>query len=218
MPANLTNHTPMGSVQDISGNTPKTDSIPELAGQTFLLGVPVQLAVSGFIQKWDGTTVASGIAGISLIPASNLASNGKGSPGAFSQVGPPAAIATYGNVPNTPGGVNIALGTPPTDGRTLFEEANADTIFEGQFDNSAGTVPADYTPTLAMIGKNFGITFDASGTAYVDGGKTVDGTSTVVKIVGINPANLVQAGTPNTYLMNSKVRFQFLASARQLTV
>ena len=218
MPANLTNHTPMGSVQDISGNTPFTGSLPELAGQTFFLGVPVQLAVSGFVQKWDGTTVAGGILGISLIPASNLPSNGKGAPGLLSQVGAPGATGTYGNVTNMPGAINIALGQPMTDGRTLFEQANADTIFEGQFDNSAGTVPADYTPTLAMIGKNFGITFDASGTAYVDGGKTVDGTSTVVKIVGLNPNNMVQAGTPNVYLANTLVRFQFLQSARQLSV
>jgi len=218
MPANLTNHTPMGSVQDISGNTPKTGAISELAGQTFLLGVPVQLAASGYVQKWDGTTVAAGILGISLIPASNYASNGKGTPGGFSQVGAPGATGTYGNVTNMPSAINIALGQPMADGRTLFEEANDDTIFEGQFDNSAGTVPADYTPTIAMVGKNFGITFDASGTAYVDGGKVVDGTSTVVKIVGISPAGLVQAGTPNTYLANAKVRFQFLQSARQISV
>lgn len=216
MPANLTNHIPMGSVQDVSGNTPQTGSISELAAQTFLLGVPVQLAASGYVQKWDGTTVAAGILGISLQPAANLASNGKGTPGLFSQVGPPAAIQVYGNVQNMPSAVNIALGTPPTDGRTLFEQANADTIFEGQYDNSVGTVPADYTPTIALIGKTAGITFDAVGTAYVDGGKVTDGTNTVVKIVGINPNDLVQAGTPNTYLANARVRFQVLATARQL--
>jgi len=218
MPANLTNHIPIGSVQDISGNTPQTASISELAGQTFLLGVPVQLATSGYVQKWDGTTVAAGILGFSLQPGANLPSNGKGTPGLYSQIGPPGATGTYGNVPNMPSAVNIALGQPMSDGRTLFEVANDDTIFEGQYDNSAGTVPADYTPTIALIGKNVGITFDASGTAYLDGGKVVDGTSTVAKIVGINPNDLVQAGTPNTYLANARVRFQVLTAARQLSV
>jgi hypothetical protein len=206
----------MGSVETVSGNTPQTGAISELAGQTFLLGVPVQLAVSGYVQKWDGTTVALGLLGISLQPAANLATNGKGTPGLLSQVGSPGAIQTYGSVQNMPLAVNIALGAPPTDGRTYFEEANADTIFEGQYDNSAGAVPADYTPTIALIGHNAGITFDATGTAYVDGGKITDGTNTVVRIVGINPNDLVQAGTPNTYVINARVRFQVLASARQL--
>ena len=218
MAANLTVHIPMGSTQTVSGNTPLTDAVSELAGQTFLLGVPVQLSAGGFIQKWDGATVAAGIAGISLQPALNLGTNGKGTPGLFSQVGPPGATQTYGSVQNMPSAVNIALGAPPSDGRNYFEVANSDTIFEGQFDNSAGAVAADYTPTVAMIGKQFGITFDAGGTAYVDGGKVTVGTNTVVQIVGINPDDLVQAGTANTYIVNARVRFQVTTAARQVFV
>ena len=217
MAANISIHIPMGSVQSISGNTPLTNAISELAGQTFLLGVPVQLATSGYIQKWDGTTVAAGVAGISLQPAANYGSNGKGTPGLFSQVGTPGSIQTYGSVQNMASAVNIALGAPPADGRNYFEVANADTIFEGQFDNSAGTVAADWTPTIASVGKQYGITFDAGGTAYVDGGKTTVGTNTVVEVVGLNPDDLVQAGTPNTYIVNARVRFMFTAAARQLT-
>jgi hypothetical protein len=216
MAANLVVHSPMGSVKTISGNTPMTAASSELAGQTFFMGVPVQLSVGGYVQKWDGTTVAAGIAGISLQPGSNLSSNGKGTPGWYSQVGPPAAIQTYGNVQNQPPAVNIALGAPMTDGRNYYERAISDTIFQGQFDNSAGTVAADFTPTIADIGKEYGITFDAGGTAYVDKGKAVSGTSTVVKIIGINPVDLAHDGTPNTYIMNARVSFVFLPSAQQL--
>lgn len=216
MAANLTVHIPMGSVQTTSGNTPQTDAISELASQTFLLGVPVQLATSGFVQKWDGVTFTAGILGISLQPGQNLASNGKGTPGLFSQVGPPGAIQTYGSVPNQPSASNVALGAPMSDGRNYFEKGNDDTIFEGQYDNSAGSVAADYTPTLATVGKSFGLTFDAGGTAYVDGGKTTVGTNTCVMIVGLNPDDLVQAGTPNTWIINARVRFKVLPASQQV--
>jgi hypothetical protein len=216
MAANLTVHGPMGSVQTISGNTALTQALPELAGQTFFQGVPVQIATTGFVKKWDGVTVASGIAGIALQPGANLNTNGRGSPGWFSQVGPPAATQTYGNVVNQPPAYNIALGAPMTDGRCYFERAVGDTVFEGQFDNSAGTVAADYTPTLTDIGKQYGISFDSFGTAYVDKGLAVAGTSTVLEIVGINPNDLTHDGTPNTYILNARVRFVFLPSAMQL--
>jgi hypothetical protein len=216
MAANLTVHIPMGSVETVSGNTPQTGAISEKSGQTFLLGVPVQLTTGGYVQKWDGTTFTAGILGISLQPAANLATDGKGTPGLFGQVGPPAAIQTYGTVPNQPSAVNIAYGAPPTEGRNYFEQANNDTIFEGQFDNSAGSVPADYIPTIADVGKQYGITFDAGGTAYVDKGKATVGTNTCVIITGINPNDLVQAGTANTYIANARVRFKVVPSAQQL--
>lgn len=212
---NLTTHVWMNSVESTQPGTPLTQSLPEKSGQTFPTGVPVQLN-AGYVQKWDGTTIAAGLLGISLQNASNLASNGAGSPGFFGQVGPPGAIQTYGTVPNETAAVNIALGTPMTDGRTLFESALGTTIFEGQYDNSNGTVAADYTPTLAMVGTQFGITFDASGQAYVDGNKTTPGTNTVCTMVSINPVDQVQAGTANTYIVNARVRFQFLGTARQL--
>jgi hypothetical protein len=206
----------MGSVQTISGNTPWTSALPELAGQTFFLGVPVQLSTTGYVQRWDGTTVANGIAGITLQPGANLNLNGRGSPGWFSQVGPPAAIQTYGNVINQPPAYNIAVGAPPTDGRNYFERAVSDTVFEGQFDNASGLVAADFTPTLLDVGKEYGITFDAWGTAYVDKAKATSGTNTVLKIIGINPIDAVQDGTPNTWIMNARVRFVFLPDAQQL--
>lgn len=215
MAANLATHEQAGAVQTVSGNTPFTGAISEKASQTFLQGVPVQLN-AGFVQKWDGSTYTAGILGFSLQPAANLSSNGKGTPGGFSQVGPPGATTTYGSVPYQASASNIPLGSPMTDGRTYFEAANGDTIFEAQYDNSTGAVAADYTPTITQIGTQFGLTFDANGYIYVDGGKTTVGTNTCVVMVGINPLDLVQAGTPNTYVANARVRFQVVPSSQQV--
>jgi hypothetical protein len=214
MPANLAFHQPIGAVETTSGLTPFTASVAEKAGQVFKIGVPVQLN-AGFVQEWDGATLAAAIAGFSLIPGSNLGSNGKGAPGAFSQIGPPGTIQTYGSVPNQPSAVNIAVGAPITDGRTLFESSVGLNIFEATYDNSAGAVAADYTPLQSQIGTQAGLTKDANGQWYVDGGKVTAGTNTVVVIVGINPIDQVASGTPNVYIVNARVRFQVLAAARQ---
>ena len=141
MAALLSVHYPIIPIITTSGNTEQTQGIPEKATQTFKLGVFVQLN-AGFVQQWDGSTYSQGILGVSLIPASNLASNGLGAPTNFGQITGPGAIQTYGNVVNQPNGLNIALGTPITDGRTLVALANSDTIFEIQVDSSSGT--ADY--------------------------------------------------------------------------
>lgn len=213
MAANLTGHSPMIPISDISGNTPQTEGIPEKAAQTFLAGVPVQLN-AGFVQVWDGTTVTAGILGISNIPASNLASNGAGAPTGFGPIGGSGAIQTYGAVPNQPNAVNIAVGTPITDGRTLVLMANNDTTFEGQCDNSTGAVAADYTPTQAMVGTYRGITFDGSGkSAYVDLGKSTSGTNTVVLITRLSPEDMLPTGVS---IPNGRVQFKFQNAAIQL--
>jgi hypothetical protein len=215
--ANLTVHEQCGSVGTVSGNTPLTQANPEKASQTFLQGVPVQLN-AGYVQKWDGATYNAGILGFSLMPGSNLSSNGKGSPGNFSQVGPPGSSVVYGSVPYQTAAYNIPIDGPMTDGRTLYEAAISDTVFEAQFDNSNGTVASDYTPTVADIGVLYGLTFDASGYIYVDANKTTVGTNTSVQIVSINPIDLVQAGTPNTYIVNARVRFVVVPAAQQIAV
>lgn len=212
---NVNYHQPIGVVETTTGLTPLTLALLEKSGQTFKLGVPIQLS-TGFAQQWDGTTIAAAIAGFSLIPGSNLATNGKGAPGAFTQVGPPGTIQTYGNVPNQASAVNIAVGAPITDGRTLVESSVDNNIFEATFDNSAGTVAADYTPTQAQIGTQFGLTVDTSGQFYVDNGKTTAGTNTVVVMVGINPIDQTAAG--GIYIVNARVRFQVISAARQLYI
>jgi hypothetical protein len=207
MAANLTTHIPIVPLITVSGNTPLTESIAEKAAQTFLEGVPVQLN-AGFVQKWDGATYNAGLLGISNIMASNLATNGAGAPTPFNQIGPPGAIQTWGSVPNQPSGVNIAVGTPITDGRTLVLMAQSDTIFEGMVDNSAGSTPTTYTPVQADVGNFYGLTFDANGYAYVDLGKTTQGTNTCVQMIGLSPVD----GS----IVNARVRFIFAVAARQL--
>lgn len=213
MAANLTYHQPIGTVETTSQLTPFTLSLLEKSGQTFKYGVPVQLN-AGYAQQWDGTTVAASIVGFSLTTGLNLGSNGKGAPGSFEQIGPPGTIQTYGNVPNQPSAVNIAVGAPISDGRTLAESAIGANIFEATFDNSTGTVAADYTPLQSQIGSQFGLTIDSNGQFYVDGGKTTAGTNTVVVMVGINPID--QTATGGVYIVNARVRFQVLSTARQL--
>lgn len=207
MASNLSYHQPISTVETTTGLTPFTVSNPEQAGQTFKYGVPVQLN-AGFTRQWDGTTLANAIAGFSLTTGLNLPSNGAGAPGAFGQIGPPGTIQTYGNVPNQASAVNIAVGAPISDGRSLFESSVDNNIFEATFDNSTFTNAASITPTQAMIGTQFGLTVDASGQFYVDAGKATAGTNTVVVLVGINP---IDGSIPN-----ARVRFQVLAAARQL--
>lgn len=207
MAANLADHIPIRAVQTVSGNTPLTNAVNEKAGQTFLEGVPV-MGNNGVIQEWDATVGAAsptrGIIGIARAAGANLASDGAGAPGAFQQVGAPGAIATYGKVTGQSAAVNIAYGTPFSDGRTLFEVANDDTIWEAQFDNAAGGA---FTPAQTDIGKHYGLTKDTTGHWYVDNQKSTLGTNTVLVIVGVNPADGFIAG--------ARVRFKFEKTIQQ---
>ena len=203
--ANLTTHLPILQVLEKAGTTPYTSSQPEAAGQTFLSGSPVQLNGTGFVQAWDGTTVAAGILGVAESFGANLGSAGLGAPVApFGGVTGNIAIQTWGSVVNQPLGVNIALGTPVTDGRTLYIEPNQDNIFTALYDNSTGTVTANWTTTQATVGALLGMTKDANGYWYVDGGKT--GGSAIVQVVGL----------PMGPGLNSLVNFVFLTAAIQV--
>ncbi len=208
MAANLTTHGPIVFVQSVSQKGPFSLGWPEKAGQTFQAGVPIQPFTSGlntFTQQWDGTTVSNGIWGFSYSTGSNLPTNGAGAPVQFGPVGPPRATGTFGSVINQPAAVNLAIGQPASDGRTLFMEALQDTIFEGTYDNSTGTVAADWTPTSSLVGTSIGLTIDASGYWYPDGGVT--GGNAVVTIVGQNP----DYGFGQ---LNGRVRFKVKASAQ----
>lgn len=207
MAANLTVHLPITQVQTKSDTTPWTMAKPEAAGQTFTWGTPVQLNASGYVQAWDGTTVAAGILGIAESFGANLGSAGAGAPvPPFGQITGNIATSTYGTVPGQVGGVNIAFGTPSTDGRTLYMAPGSGTVFEGVLDNSAGAVAADWTPALADVGKNYGLSKDSAGPYwYVDKGKT--GAAAVLQVIAVG-----QDG----YVLNGRVRFQFLAAAAQI--
>lgn len=200
--ANLTTHLPILQVQNKANTTPYTSAQPEAAGQTFLSGTPVQLNGSGFVQAWDGTTFTAGILGVAESFGLNLGSAGLGAPvPPFGGITGPIAIQTYGKVQNQPGAVNIALGTPVSDGRTLYMEPNSDNIFQALFDNSGGTVAADFTPTQADIGVKYGLTVDANGYWYVDKAQT--GANAVLQIVAIPWGSYVNAPVNFVFLTNS---------------
>lgn len=205
MAANLAVHQPILQVQNKANTTPFTSAQPEAAGQTFPSGSLVQLNGSGYVQVWDGTTVSAGILGVSESFGLNLGTAGSGAPTPpFGGITGTGATQTYGTVPNEPNAVNIAIGTPISDGRTLYMEPNQDNIFQALFDNSAGAVAADYTPVQASIGVSYGMTKDASGYWYVDKSKT--GGSAIVQIVAL----------PNGSYINAPVNFVFLTSAIQV--
>jgi hypothetical protein len=206
MAANLTTHLPIIQVLEKAGTTPYTVSQPEAAGQTFICGAPVQLNASGYVQVWDGITVALGIAGISESFGLNLGSAGAGAPvPPFGGITGNIATATYGNVPNQPLGVNIAIGQPVSDGRTLYMSPNQDNIFQALFDNLTGAVAADWTPVQSDIGKSYGLTKSTGDNSwYVDKSKT--GGSAVVQIVNL----------PFGSYLNAPVQFQFLTAAIQI--
>jgi hypothetical protein len=202
---NLTTHLPILQVQEKAGTTPFTNAQPEKAGQSFKFGTPVQLDGSGFVQAWDGTTFNAGILGVAESFGQNLGTDGLGAPvPPFGGITGPIAIQTYGAVPNQPNAQNIAIGTPVADGRTLYMEPNSDNIFQALFDNSAGAGSADYTPTQADIGVDYGLTVDANGYWYVN--KNLTGASAVVTVVGL----------PLGSYVNAPVTFVFMGRAVQV--
>lgn len=206
--ANLSDHLIIQAVKTNSGNTPLMDANPEKAGKTFLEGVPVMLT-SGYVQEWDANVAAAsptvGIIGVSKQPGSNLGSDGAGAPTQpYGQVGFPGTSTTFGNVQYETSAKNIPMGAPAVDGRTYYEVAVEDSVFLAQFDNANGSVAADYTPTQAMIGKQFGLTKDATGHWYVDNNKTTVGTNTVVVLVDLDPTT----GS----IVNGNVLFRFLTA------
>jgi len=203
--ANLTTHLPILQVLEKAGTTPFTSAQPEAASQTFLSGTPVQFNGSSNVQAWDGTTTTAGILGVAESFGLNLGTAGAGAPTPpFGGITGNIATQTYGSVPNQPNAVNIAIGTPVSDGRTLYIEPNQDNIFQALFDNSTGTVAADWTPVQTDIGKQYGMTKDANGLWYVDKGKT--GGSAILQIIGL----------PLGSYLNAPVTFVFLTTAIQV--
>ncbi len=200
----LATHAILEVVETKQNTTEMTDAPQEKAAQTFLNGTPVQLN-AGFVQAWDGVTVAKGILGVALEDAHNLATSGAGAPGPFGIVGPPGTGTTFGKVPYQPSAVNIPEGAPASLGYIDVAEANPDTIFSGQTDNNGGGATI---PTIANIGTQYGMTVDANGYWYVDFGKVTAGTNTVVVMTGLHPID----GS----IANARILFQFLQSASQL--
>ena len=214
----LNYHVPIIQVQNKANTTPFTYANPELAAQNFVPGSPVMRDATGFTKVWDGTT-PNAIQGVSETGGQQLGTNGAGAPAPpFGGITGTGAIQTYPPaVPNQPLGVNIALGTPVSDGRTLFMSPNADNVYEATFDNSAysGTA-SQVTPSQADIGAQYGLNKEPTGANpaggtytgtqwYVD--KNLTGANATIQIVGIN--------TSDGYTPNARVRFVFLPAAVQ---
>ena len=213
MAAVLSDHQPIRVVQTISGNNPLSGEEPEQLSQTFLEGVPVMLN-SGFIKEWDAVanitvaTATAGIAGIARAPGSNLSSSGKGAPTAFTGVGAPAAAPTFGSVLNQASAINFTPGAPFVTGRTPFEIACPDTIFEATFDDAGGSA-TNATTNVNMKGKRFGLTKDATGHWFVDFAKVTQGTNTCVIIKQLSPLDGA--------IQNGRVWFVFEDALMQLS-
>lgn len=152
------------ATRSISGNQPLIRDIAEKALQTFKAGVPVMLN-AGYVQEWDGITVANGIAGVTKVSGANLTTNGV------------AKILTFGDVPNQTSAQNIPRGAPLNDGTNLFEVATDDSVFFFQVG------PAQLT-SQANIGVNYGMTKDTDGHWYVDTTKL--GASAVCQVVKLD--------------------------------
>lgn len=207
---NLANHLPIICVQNRANTAPLTNAMAEAASQTFQFGTPVYINSSGYVAAWPNLSWTNAILGIAESPGQNLASAGAGAPVApFGGITGTGSQLSYGFVPNEPSAVNIPLGAPVADGRTLFIEANLDNVFEVMCDNSSGTGSASWTPTqstLAPGSNQFGLTLDTGGKFwYVDLGVT--GAHAVVQVVGINPLD--------GFIANARLRVKFLVAAIQ---
>lgn len=184
------------SIQTVSGQQPRIRRLPEEAGQLFLPGTPVQVAVGdGGVKAWDGVTVAFGIAGFSKEFGNNLALLGVTPTAA---VNPSPQPSTGQAVAFQPSAVSISR---PLfrDGRQGFEVATADTVFLGQVGPAQTALATDVT-------KQYGMTLDSDGHWYVD--KTKTGASAVVEVTRIDPND--QSATPRG------VYFIVLPAAAQL--
>lgn len=211
MAAVLSDHIPIRVVKTVSGNSPAARAIAEQLSQTFLNGVPVMLN-AGVIKEWDTTvtqpaTSTAGIAGISAGLGSNLASSGLGAPGVFTGVSGAGAAPTFGKVQFQASAVNFTPGAPIVDGRTLFEVANEDSVFEAQFDDAGGST-TNATTNANMVGKHFGLTKDTTGHWYIDFAKSTQGTNTVVEISALNPNDGA--------IQNGRLWFKFEVGIMQL--
>ena len=212
MPSNLTDHSEITVFKSLVNNADLTYAINEKATQVYLRGVPAMLTVGGVVQEWDGVSFlggsGTGILGISEAKGANLPTDGAGAPTKLADsIGFPGATPTTSGIPYFANAVNIFRGVPATDGRGKGSVANDDVVFIGQVDNNAFAVAADATPVQADIGKEFGLTKDATGHWYIDRAKTTVGTNTAVVVVGLDPV----VGSS----LNGLVQFMFKTAIQQ---
>lgn len=178
-------------MQDLGGALSfPMDYVVEEAGQTFLYGMPVQIASGdGGAQLWDGTTLTAGIAGFAAQNAQNLATTGAGAPVGFSPVlGPGSNVGSYAANANQ----SLAVITPPmvpiTDGFHYYYIAAPTTVFRARLGTSATVTPV--ATANNQKGVAYGLTKDTGNNFwYVDTNKT--GANAAVRIVGFDPLDAI---------------------------
>jgi hypothetical protein len=180
----------------------------EEAGQTFVYGVPLQVAADGGIQIWSGTIGSNLIVGIASQNASNLGTLGAGAPIGFSPIlGPGSTIGNYA----ANGNQTLAVITPPmtpiSDGFSYYFVPGPTIVFIGKVGNGSTNQPVATAET--QISKSFGLAKDTNtGYWFVD----TNNTSTVaVQVVGFYP--LDPLGT-----VGGHVLFSFLPAAVDTSV
>lgn len=79
---------------------------------------------------------------------------------------------------------------------------------------TAGTgtdTPGPVSPTIASVGKQYGLTIDANNTWYIDFNKTTAGSNTAIQIIGLYPGDVLQSSA-FTEVPNGQLLFQFLSA------
>jgi hypothetical protein len=209
MPATVGVATPIISLRVVGtvGAQAPIRRVIEKAGQTFLIGTPVQIDTgTGAIQACAAiTSVATAVIyGISTEPASNLATTGV------------AQTLTYGSVQNQPAAVLIPVGAPPNDGTVGTLVASDQQIFQGRLGNSSDNTLATIAAT--DLGKIYGLTKDATTLEwYVDKNITTLAAGACVQITDIAGLGTVAHSVLDPVgTLNGRVGFVVLAAAQQM--
>jgi hypothetical protein len=200
MPASLNVAAPIYPLKVLIGGTAQAVQrrLPELAGQTFLQGVPVQVqTTTGFIQETPAiTSVATAIiAGFSTEPASNLLNSGVAK-----------TLTQQGHPPFQTFAVFIPVGAWPNDGAIGLHQAVDSTVFIGIVGHGNDNDQAKIAQT--DLGAIFGLTKDLGNMFwYIDKAKTTAAAGAVAQITDL----LDPVGT-----LNGRVGFKVLHAACQL--
>jgi hypothetical protein len=173
--------------------------LAEKAGQTFLLGTPVQVDVAGatgfVIANPTITNVATAIImGIAQENASNLTTSGV-----------PQTQNLTQKVPNQPNAVITPIGAPINDGTVGLYLVDDDQTFQGLLGNSA--TAANAVLAQAQVAAIFGLTKDATtGFWYVDNNITTTAAGACVEVLSL----IDPVGT-----LNGRVEFRVTQAAQQ---
>jgi hypothetical protein len=170
----------------------------EKAGQTYLLGTPVQIdTASGSVQACPSivSTATAVIVGFSCDYGANLATTGI-----------PQTLNQTGHPQNQPNAVFIPVGAWPNDGTTGFIVASPQNVFAGLLGNS--TTAASSTLAATDLGILYGLTKDTGTNQwYVDKAITTTAAGACVQITDL----MSPVGT-----LNGRVGFVVTAAAQQL--